>query len=87
MSFKDVVTRILSTLHEDIVNGSVAGVATSIAFGLPVWANFAVAGVVVVGSSFLKNSTVLDVKNVADVATEVAQTVDSALQQAPTKLP
>lgn len=86
MAFKDVVTKVLATLHEDVINGTIAGVAGEVAFGLPVWANFAIAAVVVVGSSFLKNSTVLDVRNVVDVATEVAQTVDAAVQTQ-TKLP
>lgn len=86
MAFKDVVTKVLSTLHEDVINGTIAGVAGEVAFGLPVWVNFVIAAVVVVGSSFLKNSQALMVKNVADVATEVVQTVDSAVQSQ-TKLP
>ncbi|HEU4967290.1 MAG TPA: hypothetical protein VFT53_07540 [Candidatus Saccharimonadales bacterium] len=86
MAFKDVVSKALATLHEDVINGTIAGVAGEVAFGLPVWANFVVAAVVVVGSSFLKNSTVLSVKDAVDVATEVAQTVDAAVQTQ-TKLP
>lgn len=59
MTFKYTANRVLFTLHEDLINGTIAGVASSLALGLPVWANFVVAAVVVVGSSFLKNSTVL----------------------------